>query len=201
MPFPDLALIPLYGLALLFSIIELGISAYAVSLWDDNRFTRNHTPSEYSFLLFASIWTILALVVVGLLDFLRHGRYSWLGWAVLGLNFVTWIFWLSGFAALAAFFGGTATGTAGALLAFAVMLWYVIIWRSAHRARPGPVTYVEDSNLTLTHLTPNRLIFTAILILNALTAFSVLRSERHSHRPLFSREGRKVNSGPSMSTA
>ena len=32
---------------------------------------------------------------------------------------------LSGFAALAAFFGGTATGTAGALLAFAVMLWYV----------------------------------------------------------------------------
>ena len=93
MSFPDLALIPLYGIALLFSIIELGISAYAVSLWGRNRFTREHSPSEYNFLLFCSIWTILALIVLGVLDFLRHGRFGWLGWAVLGVNFLTWVFW------------------------------------------------------------------------------------------------------------
>merc|ERR1712230_242905 len=91
--------------------------------------------------------------------------YPWLGWATLGVNFVTWVFWLAGFSALAAFFGGNPRGTAGALLAFAVMLW---------------------------------LIFTALLILNALTAFTVLRSDRGAYPPLFSRDGKvsRPNQGP-----
>lgn len=132
MPFPDLALIALLATAFLFSIIELGISAYAVSVTDGRTIRgvryRGDVPGEYAFLLFASLWTLLAIGVLGALDFLGARRgvshpYPWLGWAALGVNFVTWVFWLSGFAALAAYFGGTAVGTAGALMAFAVMLW------------------------------------------------------------------------------
>lgn len=145
MPFPDLALIPLYGLAFIFAIIEMGISAWAVSLWDGNRFTRRATPSEYGFLLFASLWTILVIAVFGVLDFLRGGRFSWLSMAVLVVNFVTWVFWLSGFAALAAFFGGTATGAAGALLAFAVMLWYV--FPDKYASQRGGVSVSEPAGL------------------------------------------------------
>jgi hypothetical protein len=115
------------------SIIELGLSAYAVSVTDQTyRYGygvyEGHTPSEYAFLLFASIWTILAVGTLAVLAFLsdRKGgvsRPSWLGFATLAVNFVTWVFWLAGFSALAALYGGPVRGTAGALLAFAVMLW------------------------------------------------------------------------------
>lgn len=128
----DLAILGLLATILVFSIIELGLSAYAVSVTDRNFYGyRGHTPGEYAFLLFCSLWTILVVVVLGVLDLLstRKGGvsrpYPWLGWATLGINFITWVFWLAGFSALAAFFGGNPQGTAGALLAFAVMLWSV----------------------------------------------------------------------------
>lgn len=50
---------------------------------------------------------------------------------------------------------------------------------------------------------PHRLLFTALLVLNALTAFTVLRSDRSSYRPIFSRDGKvsRPHTGPSMTTA
>lgn len=127
----DLAILGLMATILVFSIIELGLSAYAVSVTDGTYYGyRRHTPGEYAFLLFNSLWTLLVVGALAVLDFLsgRKGGisrpYPWLGWATLGLTFITWVFWLAGFSALAAFFGGNPQGTAGALLAFAVMLWY-----------------------------------------------------------------------------
>ena len=133
----DIAILALLGTALVFSIIELGLSAYVVSLTDRSYnygygTYRTETPGEYAFLLFDSLWTLLVVGVLAALDFFGARRggvsrpYPWLGWATLALNFLTWVFWLAGFAALAAFFGGNPRGVGGALLAFAVMLWYVV---------------------------------------------------------------------------
>lgn len=132
MPFVDLAILGLLATILVFGVIELGLSAYAVSVTDGNRYWRGDAPGEYGFLLFASLWTLIVVGVLATLEFFggRKGgvshRYSWLGWATLAVNFVTWVFWLAGFSALAAYYGGNPRGTAGALLAFAVMLWYVV---------------------------------------------------------------------------
>jgi hypothetical protein len=130
MPFVDLAILGLLGTILVFSIIELGLSAWAVSVTDGTYYGRRYdSPGEFGFLLFASLWTLLVVGVLTVLEFLggRKGgvshRFSWLGWATLATNFVTWVFWLAGFSALAAFYGGNPRGAAGALLAFAVMLW------------------------------------------------------------------------------
>lgn len=132
MPFVDLAILGLVGTILVFSIIELGLSAWAVSVTDRTYYYyRQNTPGEYGFLLFASLWTLIGVAVLTVLEFMggRKGgvshRFSWLGWATLVYNAVTWVFWLAGFSALAAFYGGNPRGAAGALLAFAVMLWYV----------------------------------------------------------------------------
>ena len=130
MPFVDLAILGLIGTILLFSIIELGLSAWAVSVTDGRYYGwRARSPGEYGFLLFASLWTLIGVAVLAVLELMggRKGgvsqRFSWLGWATLAYNFVTWVFWLAGFSALAAFYGGNPQGAAGALLAFAVMLW------------------------------------------------------------------------------
>ena len=144
----NLAILCLLATILVFSVIELGLSAWAVSVTDNRRYYgyRSETPGEYSFLLFASLWTLLVVGVLGVLDFLsaRKGGisrpYPWLGWATLVLNFITWVFWLAGFSALAAFFGGNPRGTLGALLAFAVMLWCVHSLSPANaptNTRPG----------------------------------------------------------------
>lgn len=131
MPFVDLAILGLLGTILVFSIIELGLSAWAVSVTDGRSVYgyRYSAPGEYGFLVFASLWTLIVVGVLVVLEFVggRKGgvshRFSWLGWATLIINAVTWVFWLAGFAALAAFFGPGPQGAAGALLAFAVMLW------------------------------------------------------------------------------
>lgn len=48
-----------------------------------------------------------------------------------------------------------------------------------------------------------RLLFTALFILNALTAFTVLHSERPGYKPQFSRDGKvsRPTEGPSMTSA
>lgn len=120
----DLSILVLLCTAFVFSIIELGLSAWAV----------NVTPSGYiandrfGFLVFCSVWTIL--VTAFLIAFPYFGTRSrgdverWFTPTTIALNAVTMIFWLAGFAADADLYNGfSPRGTAGALLAFAVMLW------------------------------------------------------------------------------
>lgn len=129
----------LLGIVLIFSIIELGLSAHLISLssraysyLDVSDYDFHITaPPSIAFLLFCSIWTIL---VSGLALYIpwHLARRASLGritptiltYVTLVLYFVTTVFWLAGFADLAAWLAGfTPGGSIGAAVAFGVLLW------------------------------------------------------------------------------
>jgi Membrane-associating domain len=126
----DLSLLALYGAALLFAVIELGLSADIV---DVTSYGYYGTNERYSFALFCSVWTILVAGFLLVFPFVskRGGntiqsshQERWMAPLTIALNGLTMIFWLACFAALADLYNGfSATGLAGAQLAFAVMLW------------------------------------------------------------------------------
>ena len=127
------------------AIIELGLNAYIVHYADDYFYEDpygdwkvNHdTPSQIAFLLFASAWSLLALIYVGLVTAyvvtggqniaqarrnMKH-RYS-----IAALDVLTMIFWLAGWIALAQLIGGPTSCTSfcaavQASVAFAAGLW------------------------------------------------------------------------------
>ena len=128
----DITILVLLITGLIFSIIELGLSAYSVSYWEVYyAFYYGSAPGFISFLLFASLWTMLRTGFRLVRQLLRtqspvdaSGRpAAWVPILTLVINTVTMIFWLAGFAAYVSFLQGlTAVGLAGALLAFAIML-------------------------------------------------------------------------------
>lgn len=130
MAFTDLALFGLYATALVFSIIELGLSAYIVDVTSSEFYSTN---SRYTFTLFCSVWTIVVTAFLLAFPFLsRRGGNSiqsanherFMAPLTISLNGLTFIFWLASFAALADLYNGfSPRGVTGAQLAFAVMLW------------------------------------------------------------------------------
>jgi Membrane-associating domain len=132
MPNVDFAILPLLATTLVFAIIELGLSAYSVSIFSENQL--GSAPGPVNFLVFASLWTMLITPIFIALPMLgdRNNRFwlnsfgrpaAWVAPVTLAINAVTMIFWLAGFAALANLFGGyNPQGVPGALLAFAIML-------------------------------------------------------------------------------
>jgi hypothetical protein len=164
MPVVDLAILGLSGTILLFSLIELGLSAWAVSLTDGTYYGYRVTaPSQFAFLLFASLWTLLVFGALTILNFLMGGRqggvthrFSWLGFVTLGVNFVTCVFWLAGFAALADYYnGGVATGNFAALLAFAVLLWSVPLRPALQYIADTSAGFSSQHSLSLTSSAPS----------------------------------------------
>lgn len=121
----DTAIFALLGVALVWSIIELGLTAYAV----DVTWRASVANARFGFLVFASLWTLLVTAFFILFPMFSRrsggGEARWMSPLALALNGVTMIFWLAGFAAVADMYLGAPSGTAGAILAFAVMLWYV----------------------------------------------------------------------------
>ncbi len=124
----DLPIFVLLITSLIFSIIELGLSAYIVSLTS----SRLYSNSVYDYLLFCSIWSLLVTGFLLIWSYLARARSpitknsseNWLAPVTLALNFITMIFWLAAFASLANMYGGyNPQNQAGAQLAFAVMLW------------------------------------------------------------------------------
>ena len=132
MPPVDLALLILLITGLVFSIIELGLSAYLVSVFDElDQIYYGYVPGTISFLLFASLWTVLR-TAFHLVRLIRKANspvdgsrrpVTWVAILTLVINAVTMIFWLAGFASYASLLAGeTAFGVIAALLAFAIML-------------------------------------------------------------------------------
>ncbi|RYP82582.1 hypothetical protein DL770_005547 [Monosporascus sp. CRB-9-2] len=104
--------------AAVFSIIELGLTAYIASalgweLW------RVSVP-RVNFMVFNSVWSLLVLAYVGLspLYFPRLSHRL----VATGLNCATAIFWFAGSIALAVWAGG---GIGGAATAFGFFLWAI----------------------------------------------------------------------------
>ncbi|CAL1694894.1 unnamed protein product [Somion occarium] len=147
-----------FGLIILFSIIELSISAWLVS-----RFNAHHNyPStgvrdRTRFLLFTSIWTIVFSVPF-MFFFWRSsssGEESVL--TSVGAHgvflFITWVFWTAGAAAITAGLNGgldcsrddiSYCGQQNALEAFAWITWilvtfalFIAIWRGISASRRG----------------------------------------------------------------
>ena len=129
----------------LLALIELGINAYVVYYADDYNYedpygdwgVHHHTPSQVAFLLFASTWSLLALVYLTLapIYFITGGQQtSHVGrnakhrYTILALDVVTTVFWLAGWIALAKLIGGPSTcitfcAAIQASVAFAAFLW------------------------------------------------------------------------------
>ncbi|MCJ1388845.1 hypothetical protein MMC18_001695 [Xylographa bjoerkii] len=126
-------LLPLRGVAVLFTIIELGLTAYGVSVYNGcyilDGFEYCQTFGAINFLLFASLWSLLVLAY--LLATLRFGRFSH-PIASFVLLLVTALFWFAGFIAVAVFTGGGCGGdracqTLAAAAAFGAFLWIIFL--------------------------------------------------------------------------
>jgi len=132
-------ILPLRGVALLFSIIELGLTAFGVSQFDGTSDYGDGIVIYYNFgtvnfLLFASLWSVLLLIY--LIIALRMPHITHL-FVTVALLFITMIFWFAGFVALAVFLGSTINGACSsglgdcgvldAATAFAAFLWLIFL--------------------------------------------------------------------------
>jgi len=167
----------LLGTGLAFGLIELGLSAYAVSQTDktyecytDNGFEetigtcKETVPSVFIYYLFVSIWTLIttpfALAIPAIQS--RNGGGSssntWLAPVLIFRNFLTFVFWLAAFADLTNLTDGYlsyAGGVIQAMVAFGVLNW---------------------------------LIFMTLFILGILTAVDVLSHDLPGWQPMTSRQ-------------
>ncbi|KAH7140117.1 marvel domain-containing protein [Dactylonectria estremocensis] len=108
-------------------IIELGLTGYLVD--QTTGYFGNNSPSSFSFMLFNSIWSLLALVYLALVPiFFTRAYHSVVG---LGLLVVTTIFWFAGSIAMAAFIGvphchgNNFCQCAQAAVAFGFFIWAI----------------------------------------------------------------------------
>lgn len=123
--------------AVLFSIIELGLTAYVVSVYDgrwDNGYSYygSNSPDRVNFMVFNSVWSLLVLAYIGLTPLYMTSIFHRL--AALGLEAVTMIFWFAGSIALAVFIGvprcqgNSFCGSIQAAVAFGFFLWAIFLF-------------------------------------------------------------------------
>ncbi|KJZ75372.1 hypothetical protein HIM_05298 [Hirsutella minnesotensis 3608] len=115
-----------YGALALFLIIELGLTGYAVDKTDNFWVS---PPSQISFMLFNSIWSILVLTYVALTPrFMARLYHGLVGFALLA---VTALFWFAGSIALAVLIGvprcrgRTFCQSVQAAVAFGFFIWAI----------------------------------------------------------------------------
>lgn len=97
-----------YIVAAVYSLVELGLTAYLVSVYNGTYYTGYYynvsaSPDRVNFMLFNSVWSLLILAYLGLVPLylprLFHKQ------AALALEAITMIFWFSGAVALAVWVG------------------------------------------------------------------------------------------------
>ncbi|KAH6847051.1 membrane-associating domain-containing protein [Chaetomium sp. MPI-CAGE-AT-0009] len=110
-----------HAVTAVFTVIELGLTAYLVSPW------RWGPPSVLSFMVFNSVWSLLLLAYLFLTP-LYYSRFFH-GVLALVLEWVTMIFWFAGSIALAAQWGAprcdgnSYCGSTEAAIAFGFFIW------------------------------------------------------------------------------
>ncbi|KAI1810142.1 hypothetical protein GGS20DRAFT_221340 [Poronia punctata] len=108
--------------AAVFAIIELGLTAYLASAFHSWFGFYGNSPSSVNFMIFASVWSLLVLLYVGLTPLYMTSIFHRLAATVL--NIITAIFWFAGSIALAVVFDGPG-GVAAAAVAFGFFLWAI----------------------------------------------------------------------------
>lgn len=139
----SLILLSLLSTAVVFSIVELGLVAYGVWGFSQtvevsylcgfevcDKSVKGTVPDVVAFLMFCAVWSTLASAAAlggPLYLHSRNGHHHnrWLAPGLIVLHFLTWIFWLAGFADLANIIGTYGTPIMNAVLAFAILNWYV----------------------------------------------------------------------------
>lgn len=111
------------------------------------------SPSQINFLVFTSVWTILALIYLVLSQW-RFERFAH-KYAILGVETLTMLFWFAGFIALAVFLSdrvcfGNVCNSAKAAAAFAAFEWYV---SRSSRIRPERERDIEGTESKEDHET------------------------------------------------
>jgi len=111
----------------LFIIIELGLTCYLV----DDRYARYlwayYSPSQLSFMVFNSVWSILVFAYIALTPLVLPKLFHPI--IALALTSLTSLFWFAGSIALAVLLGGTDCygehycQTTQAAIAFGFFLW------------------------------------------------------------------------------
>ncbi|PHH73769.1 hypothetical protein CDD83_4672 [Cordyceps sp. RAO-2017] len=117
-----------------FLVIELGLTSYVVSRTNIGWWS--NTPSQFSFMLFASIWSLLALIYLALAPRFFERLYH--GLVALGLLVITTLFWFGGSIAMAAFVGVpdcrgrfcSTVQSAQAAVAFGFFIWAIFTFLS-----------------------------------------------------------------------
>ncbi|OAA62719.1 MARVEL-like domain protein [Niveomyces insectorum RCEF 264] len=125
------AFVPLVHLAaLVFAVVELGLTAYLVSVYDDR--VAASSPAVVNFMLFNAIWSLLVLLYVGLAPLYYTRVFHRL--ASLALEWITMIFWFAGSIALAVDVGGPYhcgnnhfCGATEAAIAFGFFMWALFL--------------------------------------------------------------------------
>ncbi|KAF1990631.1 hypothetical protein K402DRAFT_324260 [Aulographum hederae CBS 113979] len=119
-------ILPLRIAQTVFAIIVLGLTAYVANWWTG--YWHDSAPAEINFLLFASVWSLVALIylVVAPLKFASHPMSH--KFAILGAEAVSMLFWFGGFIALAVFLSnrvcfGHVCNVAKAATVFAAFEW------------------------------------------------------------------------------
>jgi len=139
-----------FGALVLFAIIELSISAWLTARYDSHHDYLSITERDrVEYLLFCSIWTtFLSPIFPALLFFESTLILTGIAAHVIFL-FLSWVFWLSGAAAITEALGGTLNcdfhtvycGQLNALEAFAWIIWvlltlgFIVVLAFAVRAR------------------------------------------------------------------
>ncbi|KAI9871293.1 MAG: hypothetical protein M1830_008989 [Pleopsidium flavum] len=91
--------LPLRAIQALFALIVLGLTAYVAHWYRDD--TVYASPSQVNFLIFTSLWTLLALAYLTLTPWLAPRASH--KFAILAVEALTMLFWFAGFIALAVF--------------------------------------------------------------------------------------------------
>ncbi|KAF2789597.1 hypothetical protein K505DRAFT_365478 [Melanomma pulvis-pyrius CBS 109.77] len=120
--------LPVRALQAVLSIVVLGLMAYVSSWWSSH--WRQVSPAEVNWMIFAPVWTILALVALIVVPWkmphIANAQLPKIG--LLVLEGLTMVHWLAGFLALAVFLSdricfGTVCQVAKAGTAIAAFQW------------------------------------------------------------------------------
>ncbi|KAF2179468.1 hypothetical protein K469DRAFT_741555 [Zopfia rhizophila CBS 207.26] len=122
---------PLRIVQCVLTIIVLGLTAYVVDAWN-GPFNYSWSPSSVNFLLFTSVWTLLAVAYLAITPV--HFPNLAHKWAVVAVEAITMIFWFAGWVAVAALWGdigcGSRSGVCGAgtaAIVFGAIEWLTFV--------------------------------------------------------------------------
>jgi len=92
---------------LVFALVALGLSGYVTDWWMS--FYEETGPSQTNIILFSSIWSVLAVVILIVVPWKLPSTGNTLrAFAFAGLECLTALFWFAGFIAAAVFIGDRA---------------------------------------------------------------------------------------------